>query len=341
MTDDILHRYNSFFTVTVAGRRANFSRDDDGKWTHDLPIAAAVLVEGKDREAMDRAEDLLWALNSGLVDRLTAVRLNRYIADFVGSAKRPLRSKRNHVLGKWTEPICFSLALYRKRRVAAVWWPEHIRSLPAEDLWISTDGLASALRACGARPEEAEGRPGSPLKLAGHQGRALREYTGAYGFAHHPVWTGIAMSERLMQLVDSTPKWAELHPDENRDHGWRVTGHVPHHDPILGLLLTEPRAWLDDIFGEVLTRAAGLSGNMWSGSALSAAESLGRAQRWLYASMAVYALSKSPGLDYDGCIQAFHDLRDANAGAVPTHIHEALDGRLCLGDITVPSGRGG
>ena len=75
------------FKVRVGRRGATFTQTPEGRWKHDTSQTATVFGTDGDRRAWERAEDIRWALDSGLVDPGSATLLSKTL----GLAENRLR----------------------------------------------------------------------------------------------------------------------------------------------------------------------------------------------------------------------------------------------------------
>ena len=254
------------FALRIAGRRASFDLGPDGRWTHSLSPAEAILAGGEKREAYDRAESVLWALNSGLADEGSAVHLNRETGKYLGVLKRH-KGGRVFRMGE-ADPICLPLSLYRSRLAVGVVFAE---SMAPIDWHLKPAALTRALRACEAAHRES----------IAHRWYAAK---GSFEMASALAWA-VCGSDFRSDL------WAKA----GEDPSWLPLGMIPLLDPLFD---HSPLVYMDfdDMAINLLASAGKVVPRMWLPKALEAARTgLSPQQRWLYGCMALAAHTSARG----------------------------------------------
>ena len=89
---------------------------------HTASQVAAVMGEGRHRDARDRADNIMWALDAGLVDEQNATALNRGLAAVEAGRARSRSSEPGAYRVKSNTPFALLPCLFRRRLAVEFDW---------------------------------------------------------------------------------------------------------------------------------------------------------------------------------------------------------------------------
>ena len=239
--------------LRIVGRDVSLTSSADGRWSHNASSTSAVLAGGVDRQIFDRAEQVAWALNAGLVDGESVLVLNRRLGRL--EARLKLRGHEGHdgdMLFDFTgdQPIALPLVLLRFDLPVSV--SGFSGPLGQVDKGIKKSGLTNALLAAKVGPEDlwySHDRPNDPFT------DSLATALNVTEMIFHP---STPPELRATALADTT--WVPLGFTRLCEPAFKYAGHLV----------------------EAVLQSVAFGEPMWSQGAMEAVADLEPRLKWLY-----------------------------------------------------------